>query len=101
MLKIILLQKCCTLSEPPSKRSATVPALCRIPLDRETSSRASIRKTITSTACRRREDNRQFVTRGLIIKSGTLVDATLIAAAAMPPMTGARQRARSRRALHG
>src|SRR5271168_3465219 len=92
MLKIILLQQCCTLSDPSEEAvrdRLSFQRFCPIPLDRDTPDHASVQQTIDKLGRRRREANRQFVARGLIIKPGLLVDATLIAAAATPPLTGA------------
>ena len=82
---------------------------CGIPLDQETPDHSSIwrfRQRIEKLGLSEKlvaEVNRQLDARGLIVKRGTLVDATIIAAAVKPPSLQRRrgQRARSRRELHG
>jgi IS5 family transposase len=98
MLKIILLQQWYTLSDPAAEEAVrdrlSFRRFCGIPLDRETPDHASIwrfRQTIDKLGLAQpllAEANRQLDARGLIIKSGTLVDATLIAAAVKRPHDG-------------
>ncbi len=98
MLKIILLQQWYMLSDPAAEEAVrdrlSFRRFCRIPLDRETPDHASIlrfRQTIDKLGLSQAlmsEANRQLDARGLIIKSGTLVDATLIAAAVKRPNDG-------------
>ena len=98
MLKIILLQQWYTLSDPAAEEAVrdrlSFRRFCRIPLDRETPDHASIwrfRQTIDKLGLSQAllgEANRQLDARGLIVKSGTLVDATLIAAAVKRPHDG-------------
>jgi transposase, IS5 family len=98
MLKIILLQQWYTLSDPAAEEAVrdrlSFRRFCGIPLDRETPDHASIwrfRQTIDKLGLAQSllaEANRQLDARGLIIKSGTLVDATLIAAAVKRPYDG-------------
>src|SRR6516162_6850711 len=67
---------------------------CGIPLDRETPDHSSIwrfRQTLDSlglSAALLAEVNRQLEARGLIVKRGTLVDATLIEASVRRPYEG-------------
>ena len=64
---------------------------CGIPLDEETPDHSSIwrfRQRIEKLGLSEKllaEVNRQLDARGLIVKRGTLVDATIIAAAVKPP----------------
>src|SRR5580700_3178102 len=98
MLKIILLQQWYTLSDPAAEEAVrdrlSFRRFCGIPLDRETPDHAStwrFRQTIDKLGLAQSllaEANRQLDARGLIIKSGTLVDATLIAAAVKRPYDG-------------
>jgi IS5 family transposase len=98
MLKIVLLQQWYTLSDPAAEEAVrdrlSFRRFCRIPLDRETPDHASIwrfRQTIDKLGLSQAllgEANRQLDARGLIVKSGTLVDATLIAAAVKRPHDG-------------
>ena len=67
---------------------------CGIPLDQETPDHSSIwrfRQRIEKLGLSEKllaEVNRQLDARGLIVKRGTLVDATIIAAAVKPPSFG-------------
>src|SRR5208283_2395279 len=89
MFKIVLLQQWYTLSDPAAEEAVrdrlSFRRFCAIPLDRETPDHASIwrfRQTIDKLGLAQAllaEANRQLDARGLIIKSGTLVDATIIA----------------------
>jgi transposase, IS5 family len=98
MLKILLLQQWHTLSDPAAEEAVrdrlSFRRFCGLPLDMETPDHASIwrfRQTIEtlglSTALLA-ETNRQLDALGLMIKRGTLVDATLIAAAVKRPPYG-------------
>ncbi len=98
MFKIILLQQWYTLSDPGAEEAVrdrlSFRRFCGLPLDRETPDHASIwrfRQTIDRlglSAALLAEANRQLDARGLIVKSGTLADATLIAAAVRRPYEG-------------
>lgn len=98
MLKIVLLPQWCTLSDPAAEEAVrdrlSFRRFCRIPLDRETPDHASIwrfRQTIDKLGLSQAllaEANRQLDARGLIVKSGTLADATIIAAAVKRPHDG-------------
>jgi IS5 family transposase len=98
MFKIILLQQWYTLSDPAAEEAVrdrlSFRRFCAIPLDHETPDHSSIwrfRQAIDklglSTALLT-EVNRQFDARGLMIKRGTLVDATVIAGAVRRPYEG-------------
>lgn len=98
MFKIILLQQWYTLSDPAAEDAVrdrlSFRRFCGIPLDRETPDHSSIwrfRQTIDKlglSAALLSEVNRQLGVRGLIVKRGTLVDATLIEAAVRRPYEG-------------
>jgi transposase, IS5 family len=91
MFKIVLLQQWHTLSDPAAEEAVrdrlSFRRFCRLPLDMETPDHASIwrfRQTIDKLGLSGRlfaEVNRQLDALGLIVKRGTLGDATLIAAA--------------------
>lgn len=98
MFKIVLLQQWHTLSDPGAEKAVrdrlSFRRFCGLPLDVETPDHASIwrfRRTIDklglSTALLL-ETNRQLDALGLIVKHGTLVDATLIGAAVKRPPYG-------------
>ena len=98
MFKIILLQQWYTLSDPAAEEAVrdrlSFRRFCGIPLDRETPDHSSIwrfRQTLDSlglSAALLAEVNRQLEARGLIVKRGTLVDATLIEASVRRPYEG-------------
>ena len=89
MFKILLLQQWHTLSDPAAEEAVRDRLSFRLfgclPLDMETPDHPSIwrfRQTIDklgASAALLAEVNRQLDARGLVIKRGTLVDATLIA----------------------
>src|ERR1700735_2127993 len=91
MFKIVLLQQWYTLSDPAAEEAVRDRLSFRLfgclPLDIETPDHPSIwrvRQTIDKlglSAALLAEVNRQLDARGLVIKRGTLVDATLIAGA--------------------
>ena len=91
MFKILLLQQWYTLSDPAAEEAVrdrlSFRRFCRLPLDQETPDPSSIwrfRQTIDELGLSKAllaEANRQLDAKGLMVKSGTLVDATLIAAA--------------------
>ena len=91
MLKILLLQQWHTLSDPGAEEAVrdrlSFRRFCGLPLEVETPDHASIwrfRQTIDKlglSAALLAEVNRQLDALGLIVKRGTLVDATLIAGA--------------------
>ena len=96
MLKILLLQQWHTLSDPGAEEAVrdrlSFRRFCGLPLEVETPDHASIwrfRQTIDKlglSAALLAEVNRQLDALGLIVKRGTLVDATLIAGAVRRPM---------------
>ena len=99
MFKIVLLQQWCSLSDPAAEEAVrdrlSFRRFCGLPLDRETPDHASIwrfRQTIDKLGLSEAllaEGNRQLDARGLVVKRGTLVDATIIAAAVKrPPYDG-------------
>ena len=98
MVKILLVQQWHTLSDPGAEEAVrdrlSFRRFCGLPLEAETPDHASIwrfRQTIDklglSTALLS-ETNRQLDALGLIVKRGTLVDATLIEAAVKRPPYG-------------
>ncbi|HEY1862180.1 MAG TPA: transposase [Roseiarcus sp.] len=98
MFKIVLLQQWHTLSDPAAEEAVrdrlSFRRFCGLPLEMETPDHASIwrfRQTIDKlslSAGLLAEVNRQLDALGLIVKRGTLVDATLIAAAVKRPLYG-------------
>ena len=90
MFKILLLQQWHTLCDPGAEDAVrdrlSFRRFCGLPLEVETPDHASIwrfRQTIDKlglSAALLSETNRQLDALGLIVKRGTLVDATLIAA---------------------
>lgn len=98
MFKIVLLQQWHTLSDPAAEEAVrdrlSFRRFCGLPLDMETPDHASIwrfRQTIETlglSAGLLAETNRQLDALGLMIKRGTLIDATLIAAAVKRPSPG-------------
>ena len=98
MLKILLLQQWHTLSDPGAEEAVrdrlSFRRFCGLPLEVETPDHASIwrfRQTIDKlglSAALLAEVNRQLDALGLIVKRGTLVDATLIAGAVRRPYEG-------------
>jgi IS5 family transposase len=98
MFKILLLQQWHTLSDPSAEEAVrdrlSFRRFCGLPLEIETPDHASIwrfRQTIDKlglSAALLAETNRQLDALGLIVKRGTLVDATLIAAAVKRPPYG-------------
>ena len=110
MLKILLLQQWHTLSDPGAEEAVrdrlSFRRFCGLPLEVETPDHASIwrfRQTIDKlglSAALLAEVNRQLDALGLIVKRGTLVDATLIAGAVRRALRGRRhQPARPGRAF--
>jgi IS5 family transposase len=95
MFKIVLLQQWYNLSDPAAEEAVrdrlSFRRFCGIPLDEATPDHSSIwrfRQTIEKLDLSEKllaEVNRQLDARGLIVRKGTLVDATIIAAAAAPP----------------
>lgn len=95
MFKIVLLQQWYNLSDPAAEEAVrdrlSFRRFCGIPLDCETPDHSSIwrfRQTIEKLGLAEQllaEVNRQLDARGLIVKRGTLVDATIIEAAVKPP----------------
>jgi transposase, IS5 family len=95
MFKILLLQQWHTLSDPGAEEAVgdrlSFRRFCGLPLEVETPDHASIwrfRQTIDKldlSAALLAETNRQLDVLGLIVKRGTLVDATLIEAAVKRP----------------
>lgn len=95
MFKILLLQQWYALSDPGAEEAVrdrlSFRRFCQLPLDQETPDHSSIwrfRQTIDELGLSKAllaEANRQLDAKGLIVKSGTLVDATLIAAAVRRP----------------
>ena len=95
MFKIVLLQQWHTLSDPGAVRDRlSFRRFCGLPLQVETPDHASIwrfRQTIDKlglSAALLAETNRQLDALGLVVKRGTLVDATLIAASVKRPPYG-------------
>jgi transposase, IS5 family len=98
MFKVLLLQQWHTLSDPGAEEAVrdrlSFRRFCGLPLEVETPDHASIwrfRQTIEDlglSAALLAETNRQFDALGLIVKRGTLVDATLIAASVKRPPYG-------------
>jgi IS5 family transposase len=98
MLKIVLLQQWHTLSDPAAEEAVrdrlSFRRFCGLPLEMETPDHASIwrfRQTIDKlglSAALLAETNRQLDALGLVVKRGTLVDATLIAASVRRPYQG-------------
>lgn len=95
MFKIALLQQWYGLSDPGVEEAVrdrlSFRRFCGVPLDEETPDHSSIwrfRQRIDKLGLSERllaEVNRQLDARGLVVKRGTLVDATIIAAAVKPP----------------
>jgi transposase, IS5 family len=98
MFRILLLQQWHTLSDPGAEEAVrdrlSFRRFCGLPLEVETPDHASIwrfRQTIGElglSAPLLAETNRQLDALGLIVKRGTLVDATLIAACVKRPPYG-------------
>ena len=98
MFKILLLQQWHTLSDPGAEEAVqdrlSFRRFCGLPLEVDTPDHASIwrfRQTIDKlglSAALLSETNRQLDALGLIVKRGTLVDATLIAASVKKPPYG-------------
>src|SRR5271170_5024318 len=98
MFKILLLQQWHTLSDPGAEEAVrdrlSFRRFCGLPLEVETPDHASIwrfRQTVDKlglSAALLSETNRQLDALGLVVKRGTLVDATLIAAAVKRPPYG-------------
>jgi transposase, IS5 family len=98
MFKILLLQQWHTLSDPAAEEAVrdrlSFRRFCGLPLDRETPDHSSIwrfRQAIDGLGLSEAllaEANRQLDARGLMVKTGTLVDATLIAASVRRPYQG-------------
>lgn len=90
MFKIVLLQQWYRLSDPQAEEAVrdrlSFRRFCGIPLDSQTPDHSSIwrfRQTIDKLGLSEAllaEVNRQLDARGLVVKRGTLVDATIIAA---------------------
>ncbi|MGA9599206.1 MAG: IS5 family transposase [Methylocystis sp.] len=95
MFKIVLLQQWYSLSDPAAEEAmrdrVSFRRLCGVPLDEETPEHSSIwrfRQRLAKLDLDEKltaEVNRQLDARGLIMRRGTLVDATIIAAAVKPP----------------
>jgi IS5 family transposase len=95
MFKIVLVQQWYGLSDPGAEEAVrdrlSFQRFCGIPLDQEMPDHSSIwrfRQRIEKLGLSEKllaEVNRQLDARGLIVKRGTLVDATIIAAAVKPP----------------
>jgi transposase, IS5 family len=95
MFKIVLLQQWYGLSDPGAEEAVgdrlSFRRFCGIPLDEETPDHSSIwrfRQRLEKLGLSEKllaEVNRQLDARGLIVKHGTLVDATIVAAAVKPP----------------
>jgi len=95
MFKIVLLQQWCGLSDPGAEEAVrdrlSFRRFCGVPLDEETPDHSSIwrfRQRIEKLGLSEKllaEVNRQLDARGLIVKRGTLVDATIISAAVKRP----------------
>ena len=98
MFKIVLLQQWYNLSDPAAEEAVrdrlSFRRFCGLPLDRETPDHSSIwrfRQAVEALGLSEAllaEANRQLDARGLVVKSGTLVDATLIAASVRRPNFG-------------
>src|SRR5271170_8207989 len=98
MFKILLLQQWHTLSDPAAEEAVgdrlSFRRFCGLPLEVETPDHASIwrfRQTVDQlglSAALLSETNRQLDALGLVVKRGTLVDATLIAASVKRPAYG-------------
>src|SRR5271154_2707583 len=98
LFKILLLQQWHTLSDPGAEEAVrdrlSFRRFCGLPLEAETPDHASIwrfRQTIEElglSPALLAETNRQLDALGLIVKRGTLVDATLIAASVKRPPYG-------------
>ena len=112
MFKIVLLQQWYNLSDPAAEEAVrdrlSFRRFCGAPLDCETPDHSSIwrfRQMIDKLGLSEKlleEVNRQLDARGLIVKRGTLVDATIIAAAVARLALRGRpsQRPRPRRLFH-
>ncbi len=95
MFKVVLLQQWYSLSDPGAEEAVrdrlSFRRFCGIPLDAETPDHSSIwrfRQTLDQLGLSEKllaEVNRQLDAQGLIVKRGTLVDATIIAAAVKRP----------------
>ena len=95
MFKIVFLQQWYGLSDPQPEEAVrdrlSFRRFCGVPLDAETPDHSSIwrfRQTVEKLGLSEKllaEVNRQLDARGLIVKRGTLVDATIIAAAVKRP----------------
>ena len=95
MFKIVLLQQWYGLSDPAAEEAVrdrlSFRRFCGVPLDEETPDHSSIwrfRQRLDKLGLSEKllaEVNRQLDARGLIVKRGTLVDATIIAAAVKRP----------------
>ncbi|MFY9628768.1 MAG: IS5 family transposase [Methylocystis sp.] len=95
MFKIVLLQQWYGLSDPAAEEAVrdrlSFRRFCGVPLDEETPDHSSIwrfRQRLAKLGLDEKllaEVDRQLDARGLIVKRGTLVDATIIAAAVKPP----------------
>lgn len=95
LFKIVLLQQWYQLSDPAAEEAVrdrlSFRRFCGIPLDQETPDHNSIwrfRQTIAKLGLEDRllaEVNRQLDARGMVVKRGNLVDATIIAAAVKKP----------------
>ena len=98
MFKIVLLQQWHTLTDPGAEEAVrdrlSFRRFCGLPLDMETPDHASIwrfRQTIDKLGLSTKllaEVNRQLEALGLVIKRGTLIDATIIAGAVRRPYEG-------------
>jgi IS5 family transposase len=98
MFKILLVQQWHTLTDPGAEEAVrdrlSFRRFCGLPLEAETPDHASIwrfRQTIDKlslSAALLLETNRQLDVLGLVVKRGTLVDATLIEAAVKRPAYG-------------
>ena len=98
MFRILLLQQWHTLSDPGAEEAVrdrlSFRRFCGLPLEVETPDHASIwrfRQTIEElglSGALLAETNRQLDALGLVVKRGTLVDATLIAASVKRPPYG-------------
>ncbi len=97
MFRIVLLQQWYSLSDPGAEEAGrdrlSFRRFCGVPLDAETPDHSSIwrfRQRLAKLGLDEKllaEVNRQLDARGLeIVKRGTLVDATIIAAAMKPPV---------------
>jgi len=95
MFRIVLLQQWYGLSDPGAEEAVrdrlSFRRFCGIPLDEETPDHSSIwrfRQRIDKLGLAEKllaEVNRQLDARGLIVKRGTLVDATIVSAAVKRP----------------